>query len=120
MFPLSACWSAVTGVSADRAKARSVLTETLARSRWPDGWLGRSAEARPVPSQILRHAANIDKLIEIDQSPIGRTGRSNPATYTGVFDEIRKVFAQTRARRGSGATEHGRRPVQLQHRRRTL
>lgn len=37
----------------------------------------------------------IDKIIDIDQSPIGRTPRSNPATYTGVFDDIRDVFAST-------------------------
>ena len=44
----------------------------------------------------LSGITKIDKVIEIDQSPIGRTPRSNPATYTGVFDEIRKVFAKTR------------------------
>jgi excinuclease ABC subunit A len=44
----------------------------------------------------LEGANRIDKVIEIDQSPIGRTPRSNPATYTGVFDDIRKVFAMTR------------------------
>jgi excinuclease ABC subunit A len=44
----------------------------------------------------LLGTTKIDKVIEIDQSPIGRTPRSNPATYTGVFDEIRKVFALTR------------------------
>ncbi len=44
----------------------------------------------------LNGLAKIDKVIEIDQSPIGRTPRSNPATYTGVFDEIRRVFAKTR------------------------
>jgi excinuclease ABC subunit A len=46
--------------------------------------------------RALLGAQKIDKVIEIDQSPIGRTPRSNPATYTGVFDEIRKTFAATR------------------------
>jgi excinuclease ABC subunit A len=46
--------------------------------------------------KALNGTTKIDKVIEIDQSPIGRTPRSNPATYTGVFDEIRKVFAKTR------------------------
>jgi excinuclease ABC subunit A len=44
----------------------------------------------------LNGITRIDKVIEIDQSPIGRTPRSNPATYTGVFDEIRRVFSRTR------------------------
>jgi excinuclease ABC subunit A len=46
--------------------------------------------------KALNGLSKIDKVIEIDQSAIGRTPRSNPATYTGVFDEIRKVFAKTR------------------------
>ena len=46
--------------------------------------------------KALNGVTKIDKVIEIDQSPIGRTPRSNPATYTGVFDEIRRVFARTR------------------------
>jgi excinuclease ABC subunit A len=46
--------------------------------------------------KALNGVTKIDKVIEIDQSPIGRTPRSNPATYTGVFDEIRKVFTQTK------------------------
>ena len=45
---------------------------------------------------------HIDRIIEVDQSPIGRTPRSNPATYTGIFDEIRKVFSQTKESRVRG------------------
>jgi len=48
----------------------------------------------PLPYQSLKGLDNIDKVIEIDQSPIGRTPRSNPATYTGVFTDIRKIFAE--------------------------
>jgi excinuclease ABC subunit A len=49
---------------------------------------------RPLAYKKIEGLENIDKVIEIDQSPIGRTPRSNPATYTKVFDEIRKLFAQ--------------------------
>jgi len=49
---------------------------------------------RPLPFDTIEGIKEIDKVIEIDQSPIGRTPRSNPATYIGVFDEIRKLFAQ--------------------------
>lgn len=50
---------------------------------------------KPLPFAALEGVENIDKVIEIDQSPIGRTPRSNPATYTGVFDDIRKLFEST-------------------------
>ncbi len=50
---------------------------------------------KPLPYETIEGAENIDKVIEIDQSPIGRTPRSNPATYTGVFDDIRKLFENT-------------------------
>ena len=57
---------------------------------------------KPGPHSSLRGVSQIDKVVQIDQSPIGRTPRSNPATYTGVFDEIRKVFANTRDARQRG------------------
>ena len=55
-----------------------------------------SSKVKAGVHKILNGVAKIDKVIEIDQSAIGRTPRSNPATYTGVFDEIRKVFCKTR------------------------
>ena len=68
-------------------------------------------------SKPLNGVSQIDKVIEIDQSPIGRTPRSNPATYTGVFDEIRKVFAKTQ---GSQNPRLRGGPIQLQRQRRPL
>ncbi len=95
-FPLSA-FVCVTGVSGSGKS--SLLNETLARALVRR--LGGIAP-KPGPHSSLRGASRVDKIVEIDQAPIGRTPRSNPATYTGVFDEIRKVFAGTRAARQHG------------------
>jgi excinuclease ABC subunit A len=90
MFPLGV-FVCVTGVSGSGKS--SLLNETLARAitRRLTG-----AGPKPGPHASLRGVNQIDKFVEIDQSPIGRTPRSNPATYTGVFDEIRRVFVETR------------------------
>ncbi|MCX6270400.1 MAG: excinuclease ABC subunit UvrA [Bacteroidetes bacterium] len=79
----------VTGVSGSGKS--SLINETL----FPvlNNYFYRS-EAKPLPYLSIEGLKNIDKVIEIDQSPIGRTPRSNPATYTGVFDEIRKLYSQ--------------------------
>lgn len=53
-----------------------------------------NAHQKPLPYKSVHGIENIDKVIEIDQSPIGRTPRSNPATYTGVFTDIRNLFSQ--------------------------
>ncbi|MGW8256422.1 MAG: excinuclease ABC subunit UvrA [Thermoguttaceae bacterium] len=95
-FPLSAL-VCVTGVSG--AGKSSLLNETLAPALIRR--LGGAAP-KPGPHKSLRGAKLIDKVVQIDQSPIGRTPRSNPATYTGVFDEIRKVFAHTHDARQRG------------------
>lgn len=89
-FPLGV-FTCVTGVSGSGKS--SLVNESLARAVIRK--LGGVAP-KPGPHKGLRGVRQIDKVIEIDQSPIGRTPRSNPATYTGVFDEIRKVFAATR------------------------
>ena len=94
-FPLSAL-VCVTGVSGSGKS--SLLTRRLP-GRWFAGWA--ASPRNPALTRSLRGASQIDKVVQIDQSPIGRTPRSNPATYTGVFDEIRKVFANTRDARSA-------------------
>ena len=100
---------------------RERLGQELAveRDAGPRAWSRRlgGMAPKPGPHTSLRGASQIDKVVEVDQSPIGRTPRSNPATYTGVFDEIRKVFADTRDARARG---YKRRPLQLQHQGRPL
>jgi len=89
-FPLG-CFVCVTGVSGSGKS--SLINETLARAL-----TRRLGGLAPKPGRFtsLRGVSQIDKVIQIDQSPIGRTPRSNAATYSGLFDEIRKVFANTR------------------------
>lgn len=90
----------VTGVSGSGKSSliNSVLYNTLARK------LGR-ASLIPGKHKEIIGADNIDKIIQIDQSPIGRNPRSNPATYTGLFNDIRAVFASTPDAKARGYSE---------------
>ena len=82
---------AVTGVS---GSGKSTLINEILYKGIEIGLYG-SKKTRPGKYTAISGLDNIDKVINIDQSPIGRTPRSNPATYTGVFDLIRELFAQT-------------------------
>ena len=88
-FPLG-CIIGVAGVSGSGKS--SLINETLVPIL--KGKFYRST-ARPLPYKDIVGAGNIDKIIEVDQSPIGRSPRSNPATFTGVFDDIRALFEDT-------------------------
>ena len=88
-FPLGK-FIAITGVSGSGKSTliNGILKKAIAQK------LNRNSE-KPGKYKTIQGIEHIDRLIDIDQSPIGRTPRSNPATYTGVFDDIRDLFAQT-------------------------
>ncbi|MBQ3315641.1 MAG: excinuclease ABC subunit UvrA [Kiritimatiellae bacterium] len=97
-FPVGA-FTVVTGVSGSGKS--TLVDETLKRAL-----MRRFYRSRETPGKFakLTGAENFDKVVEIDQSPIGRTPRSNPATYVGFFSEIRELFAKTEAARARGYT----------------
>lgn len=88
-FPIG-LFTVVTGVSGSGKSTlvNEILYKSLAKHLY-------SGKHRPGKHKEIRGLEHIDKVIDINQAPIGRTPRSNPATYTGVFDDIRDVYAET-------------------------
>ncbi|MBU5626015.1 excinuclease ABC subunit UvrA [Oscillibacter sp. MSJ-2] len=95
-FPLGVL-TVVTGVSGSGKS--SLVNEILFKRLGVD--LNRM-KAHPGKCERIEGIENLDKVVDIDQSPIGRTPRSNPATYTGVFNEIRDLFAATQEAKSRG------------------
>ena len=95
-FPIGV-FTCVTGVSGSGKSTlvNEILHKSLAQAL-------NKARVRPGRFDAIEGLEHLDKVIDIDQSPIGRTPRSNPATYTGVFDDIRDVFATTQEARIRG------------------
>ena len=83
-------FTCVTGVS---GSGKSSLVNQII-NRAPSGQLNHS-KVKPGKFRAMKGVEYLDKVIDIDQSPIGRTPRSNPATYTGIFNDIRELFAST-------------------------
>lgn len=98
-FPLGE-FICVTGVS---GSGKSTLVNLILKRILAQKLNG--ASAKPGRYASISGVENIEKVIDIDQSPIGRTPRSNPATYTGVFDDIRDLFAQTNEAKLRGYTK---------------
>lgn len=98
-FPLGE-FICVTGVSGSGKSTlvNMILKRVLAQKL-------NNNSAKPGKYKSISGVENIEKVINIDQSPIGRTPRSNPATYTGVFDDIRELFAQTNQAKIRGYTK---------------
>ncbi len=97
-FPVGA-FTVVTGVSGSGKS--TLVDETLKRALFQKFYRTKDA---PGKFRKLAGWENFDKIVEIDQSPIGRTPRSNPATYVGFFSEIRELFAKTESARARGYT----------------
>lgn len=95
-FPIGLL-TVVTGVSGSGKSTlvNEILYKAVARRLY-------KGKHRPGKHEAIKGLEHIDKIIDINQAPIGRTPRSNPATYTGVFDDIRDVFAQTNEARMRG------------------